>query len=140
MPIRKPRTNNWPPRSQLFVYECRDGEWGVIEDSKDRKYDLADRLAHVLASGQPLRLGIEVENINWPLWDNESLEWMESRIGWDFAFDGYKVNLTRITPERAGHPCSEEFIWQIDNLVREDGPPPSQSDGHTVNTCTRIAP
>jgi len=137
MPIRKPRTNNWPPRSHLFAYECSDGEWGVVADSKDSKYDLDDNLSHILDAGRPLRLGIKVENSNWPVWDEDSLAWMESRIVWDFAFDGDDVELTRITPERGERPCSEEFVWQIDRLKDSAGQSPSGTDGQTGNTGTR---
>lgn len=104
MPIRKPRTDNWPPHSHLFAYERSDGEWCVVADSTNPKYDLSDNLSHFLDSGKPLRIGIEIENANWPAWDEESLAWMEARIVRDFAFDGDEVTLTRATPERAGSP------------------------------------
>ena len=120
MPIRTPRTTNWPPHWHLFAYEWSDGEWCVAADSTNSKYDLSDNLSHFLDSDKPLRIGITVENANWPVWDEESLAWMESRIVWDFSFDGDKVELTRATPERAGLPCSEEFVWQVGKLV-EDG-------------------
>jgi hypothetical protein len=121
MPIRRPRTNNWPPHSHLFAYDFDFGEWAVFDDTRNPKYDLSDNLSYMLNAGKALRLGIEIEgNTNWPVWDADSLDWMEKRIIWDFAFDGDFVKLTRITPERAGMPCSEEFIWLVENAEDTD--------------------
>jgi hypothetical protein len=111
MPIRHPRTNDWPPRVRLYVY---DEGMCLIETSRDRKYDLNDNLFQTWdSSSRTVYLGIESESRNWPFWDEDSLKWIEERIVWDLEFDGNKVDVARHTL-RVGQPCSEEFIWKIE--------------------------
>lgn len=111
MPLRKPRTNDWPPQVRLYVY---DEEMFLIEESKDRKYDLNDNLFQVWHENhRTVYLGVETASKNWPVWDDDSLRWIEARIVWDLEFDGNEVSLSRHT-QQTGRPCTEEFIWRLD--------------------------
>lgn len=110
MPIRRPETNDWPPLVRIFVY---DEDMCVIDESRDRKYDLNDNLFQVWgSSNRTVHLGIETESKNWPVWDEESLNWIEERITWDLEFDGNEVDVERHT-QNVGSPCTEEFIWRL---------------------------
>lgn len=111
MPLCRPETNDWPPLVRLFIY---DEDMVVIDESRDRKYDLNDNLDHLWA-GSPatLYLGIETEGKSWPVWSENSLKWIEERIIWDLTFDGNEVDVSRHT-QNVGRPCTEEFIWKLD--------------------------
>ena len=110
MPVRTPRTNDWPPRVRIYVY---DEDMCVIDESRDRKYDLNDNLFQVWgSSSRTVYLGIETESKNWPVWDEDSLKWIEARITWDLEFDGNEVDVSRHT-QNVGRPCTEECIWRL---------------------------
>ncbi|MBM3497027.1 MAG: hypothetical protein FJX72_22310 [Armatimonadetes bacterium] len=113
MPIRQPRTNQWPRGFHMWVYEAEEGRLVVVEETGDRRYDLSDELfLHTIE--RTVFLGIEIVNPNWPVWDAGSLDWIENRILWDLDFDGNVGTVARHTPDRAGHPCTEEFIWKVE--------------------------
>ena len=106
-----PQTTDWPPRTTLYIY---DEEMILIEQSRDRKYDLNDNLFQVWDSdSRTVYLGVETESKNWPVWDEDSLKWIEERIAWDLEFDGNEVDISRHT-QKIGRPCTEEFIWRLD--------------------------
>lgn len=111
MPIRTPQTTDWPPKTILYIY---DEEMILIEQSRNRKYDLNDNLFQVWdTNSRTVYIGIETESKNWPVWDENSLKWIEDRISWDLEFDGNEVDVSRHTQE-IGRPCTEEFIWRLD--------------------------
>ncbi|MDQ7839013.1 MAG: hypothetical protein RDU59_11060 [Thermodesulfobacteriota bacterium] len=111
MPLRKPRTNDWPSQVRLFVY---DEGLRLIEESRDRKYDLNDNLFQAWPEGHRIvYLGVETGSKNWPVWDEASLRWIEARIEWDLEFDGNQVKVIRHT-QQIGFPCTQEFIWRLD--------------------------
>ncbi len=86
---------------------------GLIEESRDRKYDLNDNLFQVWdGDSRIVYLGIETRSKNWPVWDEDSLKWIEERIAWDLEFDGNEVVVFRHT-KKVGRPCAEEFIWKL---------------------------
>ena len=110
MPLRSPRTDDWPPRVRLYVY---DEDMYMIDESRDRKYDLNDNLFQVWdSSSRTVYLGIETKSKNWPVWDEDSLKWIEARIVWDLEFDGNEIGVSRHT-RQVGRPCTEEFIWKL---------------------------
>ena len=114
MPVRTPQTTDWPPQTTLYIY---DEEMILIDQSRDRKYDLNDNLFQVWDSdSRTVYLGIETQSKNWPIWDEDSLNWIEERIAWDLEFDGNEVDISRHT-QQIGCPCTEEFIWRLD--IRE---------------------
>jgi len=95
----------------LYIY---DEEMILIEQSRNRKYDLNDNLFQVWdTNSRTVYIGIETESKNWPVWDENSLKWIEDRISWDLEFDGNEVDVSRHTQE-IGRPCTEEFIWRLD--------------------------
>lgn len=96
----------WPRGVRLRVY---DEYMSVIEESRDRVYDLNDNLFQAWTP-RIVYLGVEVHSKNWSVWNSEALRCIERRILWDLEFDGNEVNLTRHTRSRR-LPCTEEFIW-----------------------------
>lgn len=112
MQTKKPTVTHpiyWPRGVRLYVY---DEDMHFIGESRDRKYDLNDNLVQAWDE-RTVYLGVEIHSKNWPVWDEESLKWIESRIVWDLQFDGNEVELTRHTQRVLG-PCTEEFIWRLD--------------------------
>ena len=110
--MKKPLVTNsiyWPRGVRLSVY---DEGLNLIGESRDRTYDLNDNLFQAWGN-RTVYLGVAIHSKNWPVWDAESLEWIEERIVWDLESDGNEVNLARHTRRRR-RPCSEEFIWQLD--------------------------
>jgi hypothetical protein len=111
MPIRMPQTNDWPPYVRLYIY---DEDFLLIEESRDRKYDLNDNLFQTWpTASRTVYLGVETSSKNWPAWDEDAVLWIESRVAWDLAFDGNKVKVSRYT-RKLGEPCHKEFIWKVE--------------------------
>lgn len=111
MPIKPHKSDKWPPRVRLYIY---DENLGLIEESKDTRYDLHDGLMQAWPnSTRTVHLGIETLSTNWPKWDEESIKCVEGLIESDLNFDGNDVVITRIT-ETIGQRCSNEFIWRLD--------------------------
>jgi hypothetical protein len=95
---------------RLYIY---DHDFLLIEESRDRKYDLNDNLFQVWPTNtRTVYLGVETSSKNWPIWDEESVSWIESRIVWDLTFDGNEVAVSRHT-KKLGFSCHEEFIWKV---------------------------
>jgi len=99
----------WPRGVRLYVY---DENLVLIDQSRDRKYDLNDNLFQAWRH-RIVYLGVEINSKNWPIWDKASLSWIEGRILWDLEFDGNEVDLLRHT-RRLRRPCTEQFIWRLD--------------------------
>ncbi len=105
----------WPRGVRLYVY---DEGLSLIDESKDRRFDLHDHIFQVWPEDhRRVYLGIEINSVNWPVWDEKTLRWIEERIVADFRFDGGVTKLRRHTRKLRG-PCSKEFIWRVD--VRDD--------------------
>jgi len=47
----------------------------------------------------------------WEIWTERNVEQMEKLIRYDLGFDGYHVDLTRLTD--IGIPCSVELRWEL---------------------------
>ena len=110
MPLKLPRsTLIWPRGVRLSAY---DQDMLLIDQSRDRNYDLNDNLFQSW-SHRIIYLGVAIYSKNWPVWDEESLRWIEDRIVEDLEFDGNEVKHLRHT-RRAGRPCNQEFIWKLD--------------------------
>lgn len=111
MPLRPERTDSWPARVRLYVY---NEDMCLIDESRYRKYDLNDNLFQAWdSSRRTVYLGIKTESKNWPIWDEDSLKYIEELIVFDLEFDGNKVDVSRHT-QQVGRPCTEEFIWKLD--------------------------
>jgi hypothetical protein len=111
MPLRKPRTTDWPPQVHIYVY---DEEMFLIAESRNRKFDLNDNLFQAWPEYyRTVYLGIKTGSKDWPIWDEDSLQWIETLIKYDLKFDVNEVIVSRKT-QRIGRPCTEEFIWRLD--------------------------
>ena len=111
MPVKLPHSIDWPRGSRLYLY---DENMLLIEESADRKFDLHDALFQAWPENhRRAHIGLEIRSRNWPVWNEKALRWVESRIVWDFTFDGDQVKLRRRTRQKR-RPCTEEFVWQVD--------------------------
>ena len=107
-----PYATSWPPKYRLFIYEDENGRPNPVADTADRKYDLNDNLFQ-LETDRTVFLGVEIASPRWPVWDEETVKWIEERITWDLEFDGNKVEVTRHTSELLGRSCTMEFMWKV---------------------------
>lgn len=115
MPIRIPKTTEWPPRLLLYVY---DENMTVIDMSRNRRYDLNDNLFQTWNNCErTVHLGIQTKSTNWPVWNEDSLRWIERLIVLDLEFDGNSVEVSRVTPG-VDRPCTQQFIWKV--VMRDD--------------------
>jgi hypothetical protein len=111
MPIKPHRTGRWPPKARIYIY---DENLDVIDDSRDTRYDLHDNLMQAWPYDERIvYFGLETTSKNWPVWDEGSIECIESLIEFDLDFDGNDVVITRTTKE-IGQPCTQEFIWKLE--------------------------
>ena len=51
----------------------------MLGESTDRHYDLSDNLFQT-ALQRTFYLGVEIANPRWPVWDEETVEWVANRI------------------------------------------------------------
>ena len=109
MALRRPITNKFPPRLRLRVY---DAGMALAVESLDRNCDLSDNLWRLWGCSRTLFIGIATESRTWPVWDEDTLKLIETRIRRELQFDGRGVDVSRHTPQSGG-PCSEEFIWKL---------------------------
>lgn len=109
MALGRPITNKFPPRLQLRVYGTG---MALLEESRDRNFDLSDNLWRLWGSSRTLYIGIATESLKWPVWDEAALTRIEARVRRDLAFDGHGVDVSRHT-RQAGGPCTGEFIWKL---------------------------
>lgn len=103
----------WPPKVRLSFYLPHGGlRW----TSAHRRLDLFDSLVlHSNQSTMTVYLGVSTTSVSWSRWSNVAIAKVEEIVQDDFAADGYKVRVTRVTPVgRGGRPrCSKEFKWKL---------------------------
>jgi len=109
MALGRPITNKFPPRLQLRVYGTG---MDVLEESRDRNYDLSDNLWRLWGNSRALYIGIATESLKWPVWDENALKRIEARMIRELQFDGHGVEVLRHT-RKAGGPCTGKFIWKL---------------------------
>lgn len=101
----------WPPLSRINLYY---NEPNLIYSSTERTLDLADDLAYNVDEdySRTVIFGLSTLSSLWTKWDDLNLEKIEERIRYQFEFDGYEVDIERITEdyELPGH---KEFLWRL---------------------------
>lgn len=103
----------WPPHSKII---CLDTEEKVIIESKRSRLDLADSL---MFSRDSLTAFIDVTvsprgspGSTWKSWNTENVQKIERHIQYDLTFDGYVVDIERVT-KPGKLLCSNPFRWLI---------------------------
>lgn len=101
----------WPPVCSLWFY---DDQGEPFENSISRDLDLTDALMlHWPDESRKLVFGLSSHSRQqrWKIWTERNVKQMEDLIQYDLGFDGYDVDLTRLT--NIGIPCSAEFRWAL---------------------------
>jgi hypothetical protein len=97
----------WPELSKINIYSL---SYRCTISTTDRLFDLADGLMR-FEGEREVYFGLVSYSHLWKNWDEENLIKIESRITYDLEFDGYTVDIKRITEGLAY--CSTEFIWKL---------------------------
>lgn len=107
----------WPPLSTLSVYR---GYPARLFSSNDRTFDLSDLLTSNLREGETAfqYIGISSQSNSWDTWSESALCRIEERIRYLFEFDGFGIEVERISKEK-NQKCIEEFIWKIEFWMGE---------------------
>ena len=108
----------WPPFSKLSLYGDLPE---LILSSNDRMLDLSDHLAEYVryGAGTTVYFGLKTISYFWETWTDENLSNVEQLIEYDLEFDGYEVEIERVTDERGSlsqkqnAPCYHEFLWKL---------------------------
>jgi hypothetical protein len=116
---------SWPPLSKLNFYKQPPK---LILSSEDRMLDLADRLAYNVSFKEDttVYLGLTTISHLWEAWTEENLRKVEELIKYDLGFDGFNVEIERITDvicpytKKQDIPCNEEFVWKLNISVALD--------------------
>ena len=113
---------SWPPYSKLNFYRNPPG---LMISSEDRRLDLSDTLTNSVTfeQGRTVYLGVSTISHTWDVWDEETIKKIEEKIRYDLEFDGFNVEIERIT--NAKEPkisieninCDNEFLWKLDISV-----------------------
>ncbi len=100
----------WPPNSRVSFYNGR-GE--RLWQASAYRYDLAENLMFGWdKASRQIHFGFSTKNKHWTDWNEENISLIETVIRDDFAYDGYRVNITR-TSTNIGAKCSDEFVWKL---------------------------
>lgn len=100
----------WPPNSRVSFYNGR-GE--RLWQASAYRYDLAENLMFGWdKASRQIHFGFSTKNKHWTEWNEENISLIETVIRDDFAYDGYRVNITR-TSANIGAKCSDEFVWKL---------------------------
>lgn len=103
--------SQWPPHSKII---CFNPSNKIIAESKRSRLDLSDSLMLWHDSTEPLMCSIEIftKDEFWTTWNSENVRKIESHISYDLEFDGYKVDIERVS--RPGKTlCSKPFKWNL---------------------------
>ncbi len=104
---------NWPKGALLSV---TDMDGCLLCQSHHRKFDLSDNLM-LYHDDDNLLVNFSLSQGDSDIWGNTYLNQVESLIRYDLAFDGYKVDIQRLS--EVDSPCEEEFSWQLNISVDE---------------------
>lgn len=124
----------WPPHSKII---CYDEEEAVIAESKRSRIDLADSLMLIYSGAEPLECTIEVstKSNDWGTWNTENVRKIESHIRDDLEFDGYQVEIHRLS--KPGKTlCSKPFSWNLRISIEASE---SNSDRELVGSRFKVA-
>ncbi|CAA9889553.1 conserved hypothetical protein [Candidatus Methylobacter favarea] len=100
----------WPPFSKL---NCYSQPPELILSSKNRMLDLADNLTDEVNFEEDaiVYLGLSTISHLWDAWTEENLIIIENLIRYDLEFDGFNVEIERVTDQ--GMLCDQEFLWEL---------------------------
>lgn len=122
---KKQEPYSWPPFSKLNFYKSPPE---LIISSEDRMLDLADHLTNEVSFDKDTTVYFGLKTISplWKVWTEDNLKAVENLIKYDLSFDGFKVDIERITnvicpyTKKQDIPCHEEFVWELNISVPLD--------------------
>ncbi|PCI41447.1 MAG: hypothetical protein COB46_03515 [Rhodospirillaceae bacterium] len=99
----------FPPWVTLSFY---DGRKRLLFSTNKRDFDLSDNLMldHPYNSRR-IFLGIKTNSKSWNIWNEECVQKLEELIRYDLEFDGYRVQIKRMS--KLGGKCVLEFLWRL---------------------------
>jgi hypothetical protein len=119
----------WPPFCKINIYKQAPE---LIFSTVNRGLDLVDSITRNLHEGESKTVffGLSTVSYLWDTWNQENVRKIEERIKYDLEFDGFKVDIERVTevipPPRVRRPlsklpalCSKQFVWRL-NIAVED--------------------
>ena len=101
----------WPKLSTISIYNQAPQR---IFSTDDRTFDLSDMLTLGLDAGEckTAFLGVAMPGGTWKIWSEENLLKIEGRIRYLFEFEGYDIEIERISAETDPW-FAHEFIWKL---------------------------
>ncbi|MDE2420381.1 MAG: hypothetical protein KGO49_04260 [Gammaproteobacteria bacterium] len=120
----------WPPLSKIKLYEGNPSLICSIED--DRNFDISDAFENYfdldvcvdICGVVTAYISISSLSRDWDTWSEERLTEIEDKFKYTFNFEGYHIDIERVTRcSRFGHiiNCEEDFIWRLEiSRVKED--------------------
>jgi hypothetical protein len=99
----------WPPRVCLRVYGTG---MVVLAESRDQNYDLSDNIWRLWGSRRTLPLGVVTESGKWPVWDEDALKRIGTKLKADLILGRHRVDVSRDIRQTGG-PCTGEFVWKL---------------------------
>jgi hypothetical protein len=108
----------WPPLSQLSFYRSMPT---MLFSTMNRRLDLADTLGDSIELGESRNVvfGLKTSCHEWKAWTEKNLKIIEKQIRYDLEFDGFDVEIERITSavcpvtKKKNLPSYKEFLWNL---------------------------
>jgi hypothetical protein len=105
---------NWPKDAQIKI---TDEEGSLFCESNDRAFDLSDNLMEFF-DGSLLVAIFNLSRGERELWTCDYLKEIENLIEYDLSFDGYKVDIERLS--QVNISCDEEYFWKLSIDIEND--------------------
>ena len=121
--------SEWPPFSRFNFYRRPPT---LYFSSVDRWIDFTDNLTNIAGfeEGKPIYFGLTTTSHLWKTWTEENLQEIEELIKNDLGFDGFDVEVERIS-RKLNKSCEKEFLWKLkitDDDYEEDDDDYSDDD------------
>ena len=98
---------NWPKGAQIKI---TDEDGGIYCKSNDQSFDISDNLM-TFYDGSPLIATFQLSKGERDYWSNGYLKEIEELIEYDLSFDGFKVDIERLS--QVNTSCDEEYCWKL---------------------------
>ena len=108
----------YPTESRIRVWDVNAERDLVLRFNGD-KVDFHDTImASDPAYGAVFHITWVTESPDWKIWDEAAIRKIDEQLQYDFAFDGYEVDVECVSGH--GEPCSEGGSWELSIVGRRD--------------------
>lgn len=120
----------WPPHSKII---CKSLDGKVLAKSRRSRLDLSDELMlYCPEKTLVCVIAVSVNSEYWTTWNTTNVKKIEDHINYDLGFDGYEVNIERISkPGRT--LCANPFNWKLE--ISEENLDDYEDDGECCDTA-----